>query len=118
MSSRLADATSTLVQAALRISTAQYQAADHPHAGDIAHEQLILAARDLVCAVNSLEPDRQPARWARRVPCSLDRTAPPEIASYTADEAGEDCPACVEIQGVCRYHQGVRDALAAQTKAA
>lgn len=116
MSSRLADTTSTLVQAALRLSTAQYQPADHPHAGDIAHEQLILAARDLVCVVNSLEPDRQPARWARRVPGSADRTAPPEIASYSKD--GENCPACTEIQDKCRYHQGVADAIAGQAKAA
>ncbi|MGA4875897.1 hypothetical protein [Streptomyces lydicamycinicus] len=116
MSSRLADTTSSLVQAALRLSTAKHQPADHPHAGDIAHEQLILAARDLVCAVNSLEPDRQPARWARRVPCSLDRTAPPEIAPYSED--GEDCPACTEIQDKCRYHQGAADAIAGQTKAA
>lgn len=107
MSSRLTDTTSALVQAALRL-TAPNQRDDHPHAGDNALEQLILAARDLVRAVNGLEPDKQPARWAKRVPCSLDRTAPPEVSPYSED--GEDCGACAEIQDLCRYHQGYADA--------
>jgi hypothetical protein len=116
VSSRLTDTTSALIQAALRITTSPHQSADHPHAADSAHEKLILAARDLVRAVNGLDPDKQPARWSRRVPYSSGRTASPEIAPYSED--GEDCPACSEVQDKCRYHQGYDDAIADLGKAA
>ncbi|MFE7780332.1 hypothetical protein [Streptomyces nigrescens] len=120
MTSRLIDPTDNLVQAALRLVTAtHYQRANDPHAAgeaNFARERLILAARDLVRAVNGLEPDKQPARWNKRVPCSLDRTASPEIAPYSED--GEDCGACAEIQDLCRYHQGYADATDDLAKAA
>ncbi|MFE1767258.1 hypothetical protein ACFW81_23945 [Streptomyces angustmyceticus] len=113
MTGRLIDPTDNLVQAALRVVTAtHYQRANNPNAADeadFAKEKLVFAARDLVRAVNRLEPNKQPARWARRVPYStLGRTASPEIAPYSED--GEDCGACAEIQDVCRYHQGYVDA--------
>lgn len=112
MTSRLTDPTDNLIQAALRVITAtHYQRADGPNAADeadFAQEKLVFAARALVRAVNRMEPAQQPARWARRVPYSVDRTAPPEIAPYSED--GEDCPACSEVQDSCRYHQGYFDA--------
>lgn len=114
MSTRLISPTDRLVQAALRLVTAtHYQRADDPHAADerdFARERLVLAARDLVRAVNRLEPEKQPAGWSKRVPYSIGRTASPEISPYSED--GEDCGACSEIQDKCRYHQGYDDALA------
>ena len=114
MSRRSIDPTDNLVQAALRVVTAtHYQRADGPNAADeadFAREKLVFAARDLVRAVNRLEPNKQPAGWSQRVPCTLGRTASPEIAPYSED--GEDCPACSEIQDNCRYHQGYADAVA------
>ncbi len=120
MSRRSIDPTDTLIQAALRHVTAtHYQRADDPHAADerdFAHEKLIVAARDLVRAVNRLQPADQPAGWSQRVRYSLGRTASPEITPYSED--GEDCDACSEIQDKCRYHQGYDDALADQAKTA
>jgi hypothetical protein len=120
MPSRLIDPTDTLIQAALRVITAtHYQRADDPHAADerdFAREKLVLAARDLVRAVNGLEPAEQPAQWSRRVSYSAGRTASPEIAPYSED--GEDCPACSEVQDKCRYHQGYDDAVADAAKTA
>lgn len=120
MTNRTINPTDNLIQAALRVITAtHYQRANDGHAADeadFAQEKLILAARDLVRAVNGLDPDKQPARWAKHVPCSLDRTASPEIAPYSED--GEDCPACSEIQDKCRYHQGYDDATDDLAKAA
>jgi hypothetical protein len=107
------DAIRTLAQAAKRFAAAGQEDA-HPHEDDAAAEHLVLAARDLVRAVNGLEPAEQPAQWSRRVPCSIGRTASPEIAPYSED--GEDCPACSEVQDKCRYHQGYDDALADAAK--
>lgn len=105
MSSRLTDTTGSLIQAALRLLDTKCRPAEHPHEADFALEQLILAARDLVCVVDGLAPDKQPARWSKRVPGSPGRTVSPETG-------GEDGPACSEAQGSCRYHQGYVDATA------
>lgn len=102
MNSRLTDTTSALIQAAQRLADPD-QLTGHPHAGDIALEELLLAARDVVRAVNGLDPDKQPDQWSTQVPGTPYR---------------EDCPACSEIQDLCRYHQGYVDATADLGKAA
>ena len=104
MPSRLIDTTSALVQAALHLTTPS-QHVDHPHAVDAAHEQLILAARDLVRAVNGLEPSQQPHQWSKPVPGTVNgHLVSPEVVPYCED--GENCGACSEIQDLCRYHEG------------
>lgn len=93
MSSRLTDTTSALVQAALRL-TAPNQRDDHPHAGDIALEQLILAARDLLCAVDGTEPDKQPAGWSKRAPGSPGWMVTPDIAPDSEQDTDLDDGTC------------------------
>lgn len=56
-----------VIQAALRvISSTHYQRADNPHADaeqEYAEEQLALAARALVRAVDRKDADKQPIGW-------------------------------------------------------
>lgn len=58
-----------LIKAALRvIGSTHYQRADDPHADaeqEYAEEQLALAARALVQAVDRKQPDEQPIGWAQ-----------------------------------------------------